>query len=94
MDQGHKEGQNVEPLILYRNWENYEVVNVISEKAGHGGGDRRLQDKIFLNPNADDPYRHSAGLRDGVMSIMIGIAARKSIQSGKPIKISDLTDVL
>jgi predicted dehydrogenase len=94
MDQGHKEGQNVEPLILYRNWDNYEVVNVISEKAGHGGGDRRLQDKIFLNPNADDPYRHSAGLRDGVMSIMIGIAARKSIQSGKPIKISDLTDVL
>lgn len=93
MAQGSKDEQIVEPLILFRNWENYETVNVISEKAGHGGGDSRLQDKIFLNPDAADPYRHSAGLRDGVMSVMIGIAARKSIQSGQPVKISSLTDV-
>lgn len=93
MEQGVKEGQITEPLILFRNWETYETVNVVSERAGHGGGDRRLQDKIFLNPDAADPYRHAAGLRDGVMSVMIGIAARKSIQSGLPIKISSLTDV-
>ncbi len=93
MEQGAKEGQITEPLILFRNWETYETVNVVSERAGHGGGDRRLQDKIFLNPDAADPYRHAAGLRDGVMSVMIGIAARKSIQSGQPIKISSLTDV-
>lgn len=94
MTQNTASGEIVEPLILFRSWEDYETVNVVSEKAGHGGGDSRLQDKIFLNPSAPDPYRHSAGLRDGVMSIMIGIAARKSIQSGKPIKISTLTDVI
>lgn len=93
MEQGSKEGQINEPLILFRNWEKYETVNVVSERAGHGGGDSRLQDKIFLNPDAADPYRHAAGLRDGVMSVMIGIAARKSIQSGQPVKISSLTDV-
>ena len=93
MEQGSEKGQITEPLILFRTWENYETVQVVSEKAGHGGGDRRLQDKIFLNPDAADPYRHAAGLRDGVMSVMIGIAARKSIQSGQPVKISSLTDV-
>lgn len=93
MTQGSKGEQIAEPLILFRNWENYETVNVVSEKAGHGGGDGRLQDKIFLNPDAPDPYRHAAGLRDGVMSVMIGIAARKSIQSGRAVKISSLTDV-
>lgn len=93
MQQASKGDQITEPLILFRNWEKYETVNVVSEKAGHGGGDSRLQDKIFLNPDAADPYRHAAGLRDGVMSVMIGIAARKSIQSGQPVKISSLTDV-
>jgi len=93
MQQSSKDGHIAEPLILFRNWEKYETVNVVSEKAGHGGGDSRLQDKIFLNPDAADPYRHAAGLRDGVMSVMIGIAARKSIESGQPVKISSLTDV-
>lgn len=93
MTQAKNEDSNIEPLILFKNWEKYETINVISEKAGHGGGDRRLHDKIFANPSAADPLNHSAGLRDGVMSIMVGIAARRSIESGKPIKISDLTDV-
>lgn len=93
MTQAKNSDSNIEPLILFKNWEKYETINVISEKAGHGGGDRRLHDKIFANPNAPDPLNHSAGLRDGVMSIMVGIAARRSIESGKPIKISDLTDV-
>jgi hypothetical protein len=27
------------------------------------------------------------------MSILVGIAARNSIESGKPIKVADLTDI-
>ena len=45
------------------------------------------------NPDLDDPYGRQAGFRDGAMSILIGIAARKSIESGKPVKISELTDL-
>lgn len=82
-----------EPVILYKNWEDYKVIQVKSERAGHGGGDKRLHDKIFKNPNAADPYNHSAGLRDGVMSVMVGIAARRSIEQNKPIKISDLVTI-
>ena len=35
----------------------------------------------------------AAETRDGAMSIFIGIAARNSIESGKPVRISDLTDI-
>jgi hypothetical protein len=33
------------------------------------------------------------GIRDGVMSTLIGIAARKSIESGNPVNIAELTDL-
>lgn len=46
-----------------------------------------------MTPNEKDPFERAAGSRDGVMSAIIGIAARKSIESGKPIKIEDLTDI-
>lgn len=82
-----------EPMIVFKNWEDYKMVHVTSERAGHGGGDKRLHDKIFKNPNSPDPLKHTAGVRDGAMSILIGVAARKSIEAGKPIKIGDLTDL-
>ncbi|WP_245603313.1 hypothetical protein [Maribacter antarcticus] len=34
-----------------------------------------------------------SGLRDGAMSILIGIATHKSVQEKKPISIGDLTDL-
>ena len=93
MDQTKKDDHIVEPLVLYKNWEDYQMIQVTSERGGHGGGDRRLHDKIFANPDAADPYKHSAGLRDGAMSILVGVAAVKSIESNKAIKIGDLTDL-
>lgn len=80
-------------IMVMKNWSNYELVKVPRSAGGHGGGDQRLQDMIFRNPNMPDPFRHAAGTRDGAMSILIGIAARNSIESGKPVKISDLTDI-
>jgi hypothetical protein len=52
-----------------------------------------LKDKIFRFPDARDDYKQSAGSRDGAMSALIGIAARKSIESGQIIKIGDLTSL-
>ena len=83
-----------EPLVLYKNWEDYKIIQVSSERSGHGGGDRRLHDKLFKNPDAADPYKHSAGLRDGVMSVLVGVAARKSITANAPVKIASLTDLV
>ena len=41
----------------------------------------------------DDPYKQTANLRDGAFAILTGVAARKSCDSGKPIKLADLTDL-
>lgn len=93
MSQSGEEGQKVEPIIVHRNWQDYEIQQVAFGRGGHGGGDQRLQDKIFRNPEAPDPYKHAAGTRDGAMSILIGIAARKSIEAGEPVRIAELTDL-
>lgn len=93
MAQSGGEEQAHRPVIVHRNWKDYESLKVPFERSGHGGGDERLQDKIFRNPENPDPLRHTAGLRDGAMSILIGIAARKSIESGEPVRIAELTDL-
>lgn len=80
-------------LRLTKNFGESEIIVIPHGGGGHGGGDTRLKDKLFKDPTMADPYRQSAGTRDGAMSILVGIAARKSIDSGQPIKIKDLTDI-
>lgn len=80
-------------LRLTKNFGASEIIVIPHGGGGHGGGDTRLKDKLFKDPEMADPYRQSAGTRDGAMSILVGIAARKSIESGRPIKISELTDI-
>ncbi len=93
MDQTQQDENYVEPIIVHKLWQDHETVNVSVEKSGHGGGDERLHDKIFVNPESSDEFGRTAGLRDGAMSILIGIAAHKSIQEKRPISISALTDL-
>ncbi|MEY2905283.1 MAG: hypothetical protein RJA52_1299 [Bacteroidota bacterium] len=93
MDQDKMKERESKPIILYKNWSDYEVIQVDFDRSGHGGGDERLQDKLLLKTDDPDPLKHTAGLRDGAMSILIGVAARKSIESGMPVKIEGLTDL-
>lgn len=69
-----------------------EIIKINNQEAGHGGGDERLRKSVF-NPEGEDTYRQSAGSRDGAMSILIGIAARNSIDTGKPVRIGELTSL-
>jgi predicted dehydrogenase len=82
-----------DPVILQKLWSDYEVKNVDYSKGGHGGGDELLHKQIFKTPGKADPFDRPAGVRDGAMSILIGIAARKSIESGHPVRIAELTDL-
>ena len=93
MSQGGEKVARYEPVILHKIWDKHETIQVPYERGGHGGGDKRLHDKIFKNPSEKDSYDRAAGVRDGAMSILIGIAARKSIESGEPIRIAELTDL-
>jgi hypothetical protein len=85
--------QNYDEIRVTDNFGKSELIQIPHDGGGHGGGDTRLKDKIFKDPTAPDPYKQAAGTRDGAMSILIGIAARTSIDTGKPVRIEDLTDL-
>jgi predicted dehydrogenase len=70
----------------------YEIFTTPKIRGGHGGGDLRMQRRIFVD-KTDNPHKVMAGTRDGAMSILIGIAARKSIKLGRPVKIAELTEI-
>ncbi|MDT0686994.1 Gfo/Idh/MocA family oxidoreductase [Autumnicola psychrophila] len=88
-----KDELSLEPVITHKLWEDFETVEVPMERSGHGGGDKRLHEQVFEHPEQKDPYDRAAGLRDGAMSVLVGVAARKSIESGRPVQIADLTDL-
>ncbi len=57
---------------------------------GHGGGDPALLNDL-LNPHAPgDPLGRKASQRDGAYSILTGVAAYRSIETGRPVKVADL----
>ena len=70
-----------------------ELIQVPHGGGGHGGGDTRLKDRIFKHPDQPDPLRLNAGARDGAMSVLIGVAARESVKTGEPVRISSLTSL-
>jgi len=57
--------------------------------AEHGGGDGRLRDLIFRGVDMP-PHLALPTSRAGALSCLTGIAARKSIEQKRAIKISDL----
>lgn len=57
---------------------------------GHGGGDPELLRDLFATERTTDPLRRHANQVDGVYSILVGVAAAQSIDSGGPIQIEEL----
>lgn len=71
----------------------FESVKVPQYRYGHGGGDKRMLDFLFVNADAPDPLSHMAGTRDGALSILIGVAARKSIAERRAVRLDELVKV-
>jgi predicted dehydrogenase len=86
-------GEVREILVMDNFQKNYEIFTTPRIRGGHGGGDIRMQRRMFVD-KTDNPHHVMAGTREGAMSILIGIAARKSIQLKRPVKISELTDLV
>jgi len=85
------EMEKYDEIQITKNFGKTEYIRVDNTEAGHGGGDTRLRKQLF-NPG-EDKWKQAAGSRDGAMSILVGIAARNSIDKGKPVKIEDLTSL-
>ena len=52
-----------------------------------------MKDQIFI-PGTPDPLKQAAGVRDGALACLIGIAARKSIAAKEKMYIKDLTSII
>ncbi|MEA5128470.1 MAG: Gfo/Idh/MocA family oxidoreductase [Proteiniphilum sp.] len=82
---------NYDEIVIHKNFKKREYIH-IPQGVGHGGGDKLLQDQIFI-PSTSDPLKQAAGVRDGALACLVGIAARKSIASKEPVLIKDLTSI-
>jgi predicted dehydrogenase len=67
----------------------YDVEPWIAE-GNHGGGDRLMLEDIFLPDAADDKYLRAADERAGACSILVGIAANRSLETGAKVQVADL----
>ena len=89
-ENGALPGQFRDIMVMDNFSKEHQMIKVPQYAGGHGGGDQRMHHRIFRD-NSDNPYNILAGTRDGAMACLIGIAARKSIEQKRPVKISELT---
>jgi predicted dehydrogenase len=64
------------------------VVPVKQGEGGHGGGDKIMLEEIFGNATPKPGY--GANHRDGALSILTGIAANQSFNTGLPVNVNTL----
>ena len=76
-------------MYLTKSFGERQKVAVPKARGGHAGGDPRLQDLIFRKTELPS-YMQLPDSRAGAMSCLTGIAARKSIEQGRPVRIKDL----
>jgi hypothetical protein len=50
-----------------------------------------MQDQIFGADESADDLKQGAGTRDGAFAVLLGIAARRSIDTGLPVRVADLS---
>ncbi len=84
--------ENMADFRITHNFGQTKTFGIASGGSGHWGADQVMQDQIFRNPGPDHLER-GAGSRDGALSILIGIAARRSIEQERPFKIEELVKI-
>jgi len=76
-------------LTVQRHFEAARAVEIAEAVGGHGGGDAVLLRDVFVG-GGDDPLGHAATWRDGVRSVVVGIAGNRSLESGQAVRVADL----
>ena len=77
-------------ITLIPEFSQAQQVEVKTSQGGHGGADPLLLADVFDPDAPAEPLKRKAGHRDGAYSILTGVAAAKSIDSGLPVKVSSL----
>jgi predicted dehydrogenase len=85
--------EKYDEIQITDNFGKAEFLRLPRIEADHFGGDPLLREHIF-GPPKPDPLFQAADVRDGAMSVLIGVAARKSIDTKRSVRIAELTDIV
>ena len=77
-------------IIVMPHWKKPYAVVPPKAVGGHGGGDNPLLESLFGNKKIVDPYNRAAGHLDGARSILTGVAANRSFDSGQAVQVDSL----
>ncbi|HEY0470753.1 MAG TPA: Gfo/Idh/MocA family oxidoreductase [Kribbella sp.] len=84
-----KPGETEALLTLHPLWEAPQTLLHHELGQGHGGGDARLLESLF-GDSGEDPLGRSADHHDGARSLLVGLAANQSFETGQAVDVSTL----
>jgi predicted dehydrogenase len=87
---GDRTSEPVQYVHLFNRRGERVTYQISKAGGGHGGGDARLLERLFSGKDMPDPLVHMADSRAGAMSVLLGVAANRSIATGKPVTIDEL----
>ena len=79
----------VDEIVVMQNAGPVERIKSEHGSGGHFGGDPLLRKMLFV-PDTPDPLGQRAGARAGALSVLTGVAATMSADSGERVRIKDL----
>jgi predicted dehydrogenase len=77
-------------IRLFPHFGDAREVPVRAGEGGHGGGDALLLEDLFSADPPPDPLGRAADHVAGAWSILVGIAANRSIATGEAVRVTDL----
>ncbi len=81
-------------IITQPNFGEFKRIKNPFVRSAHWGGDPIMMDEILRGKIANPGLHQGSDYRDGAMAVLIGIAARQSIDKGRAVKINELTDLV
>ncbi len=81
-------------LVVYPMFGKPYDVEIPAAEGGHGGGDVLLQRQIFALDAEPDPLNRDAGHEQGAASVLVGIAANRSFETGEVVSVGELCPAL
>jgi predicted dehydrogenase len=80
-------------IRIYPHWRPAYEVEVWKAEGGHGGADPQMLKYIFAPDSMPpDKYLRAADQRSGAYSILVGVAANRSMKENRPVEISELAE--
>jgi hypothetical protein len=80
-------------LTLRKHWEKPEDLDLPDTSGGHGGGDERMLADIFGGQVVEDPLGRASTHRDGALSLLTGLAANRSFETGLPVRADEILEL-